>query len=59
MKYLLRFHGSNCSAIRVNVTLICKLPALFCVSVGFYIGQWVIVMLLSYDTIPSDRKKKT
>ena len=42
--------------IHLNVMCIHKLSVLLYISVDSHIGQWLIVMLLSYYTVPSDMK---
>jgi hypothetical protein len=41
----------------LNVMCIHTLSVLLCMSVDSYMGQWLIVMLLSCYTIPSDKER--
>ena len=43
--------------MRLNVMCIHMLSVSLYMSVHSYISQWLIVMLLSYYTIPYDKKK--
>ena len=43
--------------MHLNVTCIHTLSVLLYMSVDCHIGQWLFVMLLSYYTVPSDKKR--